>query len=252
MSEPHWPRELILVRHGQSAGNVARDRAIAEGLTTIDIKERDCDVPLSRLGERQSRALGEWLSSREERPHVVLASPYVRAGQTAEIAIRAAGFEEIPIVSDERLREKEFGILDRLTRSGIEEKYPDQAAMLTSLGKFYFRPPGGESWTDVILRLRSLLDTLSREHRGQRVLVVSHQVIVLCFRYLLERMTESELLAIDKRGDVANCAITRYVYDEHARPEGGGLRLVEYNTVVPMEEAGEPVTRGADVPVAPK
>ena len=64
-------------------------------------------------------------------------------------------------VVDERLREKEFGILDRLTRSGIEELHPDQAEFRQLLGKFYHRPPGGESWCDVILRLRSALDTIS-------------------------------------------------------------------------------------------
>ena len=31
------------------------------------------------------------------------------------------------------------------------------------VGKFYFRPPGGESWCDVILRLRSLIEMITRE-----------------------------------------------------------------------------------------
>jgi broad specificity phosphatase PhoE len=42
----------------------------------------------------------------------------------------------------------------------------------------------------VLLRLRSLLDTIVREHRKERVLIVSHQVIVNCFRYLLDRLDE--------------------------------------------------------------
>ena len=81
---------------------------------------------------------------------------------------------------DERLREKEFGILDRMTTFGIREKYPELAEQRKHVGKFYFRPPGGESWCDVILRLRSFLDMLTREYRGDRVLVVAHQVIVNC------------------------------------------------------------------------
>ena len=56
------PRSLLVVRHGESAGNVARDAAEADGLATIDIVERDMDVPLSPLGERQAAALGEWLA----------------------------------------------------------------------------------------------------------------------------------------------------------------------------------------------
>ena len=56
---------------------------------------------------------------------------------------------------DERLREKEFGILDGLTTLGIRNGFPEQADFRKILGKFYHRPPGGESWCDVILRLRS-------------------------------------------------------------------------------------------------
>ncbi len=246
--DPQWPAELLLIRHGQSAGNVARDLALAQGLSTIAIEPRDCDVPLSDLGCRQSEALGDWLKDNSPAPNVVFASPYVRARQTASIALRAAQWDGVRIRIDERLREKEFGILDRLTRTGIEQRYPDQAQMRRRLGKFYYRPPGGESWTDVILRLRSLLDTLSREYRGERVAIVSHQVIVLCFRYLLENMTEEQILSVDAAADVANCSITAY----RAHRTHPGLQLETYNFVTPIREAGETVTRSPDVPVAPK
>ena len=61
-----WPSRLWIVRHGQSAGNVARDLADAAGHTMIDIALRDVDVPLSELGERQARALGRWFASLPE------------------------------------------------------------------------------------------------------------------------------------------------------------------------------------------
>jgi probable phosphoglycerate mutase len=82
---------------------------------------------------------------------------------------------------------KEFGILNRLTHYGIEQIHPAEAATRRNDGKFYYRPPGGESWCDVILRLRSALHTLSIHFAGRRIIVVAHQVVVLCFRYLLER-----------------------------------------------------------------
>jgi broad specificity phosphatase PhoE len=158
--------------------------------------------------------LAGWFASLEpvRRPEVVWASPYVRAGQTARAVIAAGGAvrPDTPLCVDERLREREFGILDRLTSAGIREFFPEQAEARALLGKFYHRPPGGESWCDVILRLRSALDTLSLHHRGQRVLIVAHQVVVLCFRYLLEGLSEAELLEIDAKGDVANCGVTGY------------------------------------------
>ncbi|MYM90859.1 histidine phosphatase family protein, partial [Rugamonas sp. FT82W] len=52
MTEQKWPQQLWLARHGQSAGNVARDAAEAGSQLLIDIAGRDVDVPLSPLGQR--------------------------------------------------------------------------------------------------------------------------------------------------------------------------------------------------------
>jgi broad specificity phosphatase PhoE len=255
-----WPEHLWVVRHGQSAGNVARDAANAAGLSLIDIAVRDVDVPLSDLGQTQAAAVGRWFASlpRAHRPTAVLTSPYMRARQTTAAIADAGGLQTDACTEiDERLREKEFGILDRLTRTGIMERFPEQAEARDRTGKFYHRPPGGESWCDVILRLRSVLDTLSLHHSepGSRVLIVAHQVIVLCLRYLIEGMTEEQILAIDSAGDVANCGVTEYTLDPSPRAPGkadGKLRLVKYNFVAPLQEAGAPVTARPDVPAAPR
>jgi 2,3-bisphosphoglycerate-dependent phosphoglycerate mutase len=253
MRQQRWPERLWVVRHGESAGNVARNAARAAGLAAIEIAHRDADVPLSPLGERQSAALGRWFGEAPEgeRPDVVLTSPYLRARQTAAL-VRAAG--RLPVdasefVVDERLREREFGVLDRLTSAGIAQRFPEQAEARRLLGKFYHRPPGGESWCDVILRLRSALDTVSLHHADCRVLVVCHQVVVLCLRYLLERLDEAQLLAIDAEAAVANCSVTEYRLDPgHGRH--GGLRLHRYNFVAPLEREGAPVTAAPDADVA--
>lgn len=121
-----WPASLLLIRHGESAGNVACDAAEAAGEAVIDIDARDMDVDLSEAGERQARSLGRWLASVEDPPRIALASPYVRARRTLELAVETAGLE-VEAVQDERLREREFGALDRLTRRGIEERFPEEA-----------------------------------------------------------------------------------------------------------------------------
>jgi broad specificity phosphatase PhoE len=252
--EQKWPQEIWLVRHGQSAGNVARDEAEAAAGLHIQIAERDVDVPLSELGMRQSQALAGWFAAlpARERPSVVLHSPYLRARQTAHIVMDQLARDDLLSVQvDERLREKEFGILDRLTTYGIAHKYPELSAQRQHVGKFYFRPPGGESWCDVILRLRSVLDTLTREYCRERVLIVAHQVIVNCFRYLFERLDEDAILAADRAGDVPNCSITSYRFDPQLGKRGKlALRLL--NFVAPLEATGTPVTIGKDVPTAAK
>lgn len=246
-----WPSVLLVVRHGQSAGNVASDAAHASGAHRITLDHRDVDVPLSDLGMSQARALGEWFSAApaNERPEVMLSSPYVRAVQTAEL-FRAAGgcMSDERICVDERLREKEFGVLDGLTRFGIAATHPEQAEFRSLLGKFYHRPPGGESWCDVILRLRSLLDTVSLHYGGRRVMIVAHQVVVLCLRTIIENLGEKEILVIDREGDVANCAITEYRFDPTAGRDGN-LVLARYNWTVPSPD-DVPVTREPDAMVA--
>jgi broad specificity phosphatase PhoE len=255
MIDQKWPQRLWIVRHGQSAGNIARDAAELRGLPLIDIATRDMDVPLSALGEQQARALGRWIAELPpaERPSVILCSPYTRARATAELVLQGARIDrdKITFIADERLREKEFGILDRLTHLGIQQKYPELSEQRRHVGKFYFRPPGGESWCDVILRLRNVIDTMVREYRGEDVLIVSHQVIVNCFRYLLERMDERQILELDRAADVPNCSVTAYEFDPKLGKNGKlALRLV--NFVAPLEEQGAPVTAEPDVPAAPK
>lgn len=246
----NWPDRLWIVRHGESSGNVARDAAHAVQQAHIEISAaRDMDVPLSALGARQSQALGSWFAAipQGERPDVLLVSPYRRTVETAEILQEQGGIESdsANIRFDERLREKEFGILDRLTRWGIEEHFPEQAELRRALGKFYHRPPGGESWCDVILRLRSTLDSVALHHAGTRVLIVTHQVVVLCLRYLIEGMTEEQVLAIDAQRDVANCGVTAYAFDPTIGTNGA-LALQLYNFVVPLETQGVPVTQEPD------
>jgi probable phosphoglycerate mutase len=243
--EQKWPNVIWVVRHGESAGNVAREAAYRARLAKIDLDIRDIDVPLSTLGERQARALGRWFGQQppEHRPSVMLTSPYLRAASTADLICEEAGLDpdDVRLTQDERLREKEFGILDRYTSDGIGQHHPEQAELRLILGKFYHRPPGGESWCDVILRLRSVIDTLTREYREERVMIICHAVVVLCFRYLLERMTERQILDIDRTDEVANCSITRYAFDpDHGK--NGKLLLREYNTVVPLLVEGAPVT----------
>lgn len=247
-----WPSRLWIIRHGQSAGNVARDAAHEAALDRIAITGRDVDVPLSALGEEQARALGHWFSQGQddERPDVLLSSPYARALQTARLFRDAGGCDaDEAVCMDERLREKEFGILDGLTSHGIANHFPDQAGFRRVLGKFYHRPPGGESWCDVIFRLRSLLDTVSLHYAERRVMIFAHQVVVLCLRYIIENLDEQGILAIDREADVANCSVTEYRFDP-TMGKNGNLALVRYNATAPMEAEHAQVTRARDQIVA--
>lgn len=245
------PNSLFVVRHGESAGNLARNAANTAHAHEIHSPGRDVDVPLSPLGERQSMSLGHWFGALPagQRPTVVITSPYLRARQTTDIIKTLGRFhfatDSAGSLQDERFREKEFGILDGLTRYGILARYPEQAALRASLGKFYHRPPGGENWCDVVLRLRSAFEMMCREFHGERVLVVAHSVVVLCLRYIIEGLTEQDILAIDRSNEVANCSVTRFDVDT---TPGKPRRMIldSFNFVAPLKEEGTPITSASD------
>ena len=241
-------RGLWLLRHGQSLGNVANDAARTSDVEELELAERDMDVPLSDLGRQQAAAFGRWLRSeaRADRPDVVVSSPYVRAVETAEIVLDEARLDTT-IIDDERLREREFGVVDLLTHRGVVARLPEEATRRERLGKFYYRAPGGESWVDVALRLRSLRDSLVREHADRIVLLVTHEVPIIISRYLIERLDEQQALEISRSGRLANCSLTSY-----RRTADRALQLDHDAWTAPLERSAAPVTEESDSPVGPR
>jgi len=177
---------------------------------------------------------------------VILSSPYLRARQTATAICDADALagEKAKTIIDERLREREFGVFDGLTTRGIREKYPEEAEHRAKMGKFYHRPPGGESWADVILRLRSALNTINLLYADRRIVIVCHQVVVLCMRYILEELDEAQILSIDKQAEVLNCGICAYDF-KRSDNELCVPKLVLWNHGAPFEK-GEPQTAEPD------
>lgn len=236
--------ELWLVRHGESIGNEAATSAEVAGLEVIDLDIRDADVPLSETGQEQATALGTWLDQYRSGIDVMWVSPYLRARQTLTLALGDGGGDggadhrngDAPVaIVDERLRDRELGILDLLTWRGVARLHPGEAERRRHLGKFYHRPPGGESWADVALRLRSFLrDAL--EVPGETALVVAHDAIVMLFLYLLLPMEEAALLDFASSHTVLNASVT------HIRRADGGWELVEFSTVDHLQREGAEVT----------
>ncbi|MDT4989666.1 MAG: hypothetical protein QOI74_3760 [Micromonosporaceae bacterium] len=242
MRELGW---LGVVRHGESTGNVTALAAETAGVEVIAIAERDADVPLSDTGREQAAALGRWLAalSEQRRPQVAVVSPYLRTRQTAELAVAGSG---IAAVRDERLRDRELGVLDLLTGHGVRVRLPAEAQRRQRLGKFYYRPPGGESWADVALRLRSLLRDLRDDHPGGRVLLVAHEAIVLLVRYLVEGLDEAQLMTVARTTVIANCSISSW-----RLATDGSLRPELFNVVDHLYREGARATREGDINAEP-
>ncbi|WP_331726314.1 histidine phosphatase family protein [Streptomyces sp. NBC_00470] len=176
--------QLHAVRHGQSTANTIFAQAQQR------LPGRDADVKLSRMGAIQARAAGRWLSAfpPEQGPHTVVVSPYLRAHETWDLMAEQAmqHGRQTPVAwSDERLRDREMGVLELMPPAAIRREQPREAERRSDLGEWAYRPPGGESLADVALRVRDFLVQLDATLPGRSVLLVAHDAVVIALRYVL-------------------------------------------------------------------
>ena len=249
-----WPDKIILIRHGESARNLRKEqlKRSAPDIHVWTDEGRDQDTPLTERGILQAQAVGKYLALTEPQLQTLFVSPYKRTRQTVEQILKAFSSRTtsgpttsgpttssrtasgqtgrskgVPrTIVEERIREIDFGVFDGLTSKGIKATYPGEYERRERTGKYWYRPPGGESRPDVALRIHSFLGTLTRDYQRKTVVVVAHSVVVLCFRRLLERWGEDEYLLVDKEDDVKNCSLTTYLCRENR------MVLESYNKVV--------------------
>ena len=229
------PDRLVLVRHGESVGNLADARARESGADRLDLDARDADVELSETGQKQADAVGggwpgstgvtvrRWFSARR-----TVVPPRPHDARSATLGL--------DVVYDERLRERDLGVFDGLTGHGIRSAYPEESERRKKLGKFYYQPPSGESWSDVVLRVRGLLTDVRQAFDGGHVWIFSHQAVIMSFRYVLEGLTEEELLEIDGSVTLGNASMTRYKRGD------SGFELEAFADTSAVDESDEQVT----------
>jgi broad specificity phosphatase PhoE len=146
--------KLLLVRHGESEGNVVRI------FTTTPMT-----LALTELGRQQAREAADVIEA-IARPIIVVASPYVRARDTGLII---ADVLQLPFEVREGLHEREAGEF-------AGRSYDDIAGAdgFDPLRPWAWVPPGGESYEHVRNRVGPILDELVARFPDDDVVVVSH------------------------------------------------------------------------------
>jgi len=159
VSDLQCPATVLVVRHGESHGNLARRLSSAAPGSA-----------LSDRGREQARALGEAL--RERRVARVYASPLRRAQQTAQELADVLG---VDVVTLPDVREVGIGAREDDTSDlGWDEM--DAARASWRDGDLDVTVGGGETAADVLRRVGGALDDVADLHRGETVVVVSHAV----------------------------------------------------------------------------
>ncbi|MBE1597907.1 broad specificity phosphatase PhoE [Streptomyces stelliscabiei] len=227
---------MWVVRHGQSTANVAYAEAERTG-STVPLPGRGGDVPLSELGRTQAGALGGWLAGiagtgGEEAPDggpgpdLVVCSPYVRARQTWEAMAGHPRAVPPPLLVDERLRDRETGIFEMHPPDARRARAPEEAARWALVGDWFYRPPGGEALTDVVLRVRDFVGELDRVAPGRRVLLIAHDAIAVAVRLVCAGLGAA---CPDGLPPVPNASVSQWESD------GGRLRLTRWGDTAHLD-----------------
>jgi len=207
------PRNLVLVRHGQSEFNYIvhgiRNQSISLEDIPVEVrKQTGSKWRLTPLGREQARTAGSFIRDQLNvaKFHGYFVSDYVRAKETAALLnIPYAQWKVEP-----HLRERDWGDINL-------EEFVDkdhEKTLFRNVDAFYGSPPSGESMANLCLRVDRMLDTLHREYAGKNVIIVCHGELMWSFRVRLERMLEDDFIRLDKSNHpfdrIHNCQILHY------------------------------------------
>ena len=239
------PHRLVLVRHGESKANAVLNQIIQGEIFSYPPEFatlRDWDINLTETGKSQAYQTGTYLRKNLEPFDLCYVSPQQRTRETFEKILE--GYENLKIIEylkahtrfESRLREKDHGAVNFLAKDEIKRFFPHEFDRREREGKILYRPLGGESWYDVKdLRVGSFLNSAYRDNAGKNILVVSHSIVINCFRMKLQRLEEAEMFVTLEKEPIDNCGIVVFESD---LTQGGKLVLKEWNTLAyPKHEA---------------
>lgn len=204
------PRNLFLVRHGQSEANVMQ-RASKAGDPSLYTEETmtvpDRSWRLTELGVQQAKVAGAWIAEQNIEFDRAIVSTYTRTRETAANLGLDVRWEENRVI-----RERSWGEIGSMSKQDFARKYSQNAAYREN-DPLYWAPPAGESIANVAEnRVRNILSTLHRENARDNVLMVTHGEFMWATRLVLERWSDEEFLRrdADKAQMIHNCTVLQY------------------------------------------
>jgi broad specificity phosphatase PhoE len=156
------PTRLIIVRHGQTAGNLGR---LLHGWT---------DLPLDETGQLQAQLVARRIAS-EVDVDALISSPLLRARSTAGAIADLTGLE---VRERPELREMHFGDLEGVTVDRLRQDHPEIAALALDPHCLSLKWPNGDHIAEFYERCRITFSTIASEHRQKTVVVVAHGGVI--------------------------------------------------------------------------
>jgi len=150
--------KILLVRHGETIANKTQ---LVLGTS---------EVPLTRLGRRQAKAVAQKISSMEPPPRLLFSSPYYRAKETAGYISKMTGLTPIYV---DGLKEMDSGEMEGIKASEMNDKYPEYMAQWRR-NHSTARPPGGETLGEVHTRAWKSTLEIFNNYNQDIIAIVAH------------------------------------------------------------------------------
>lgn len=171
--------KIYIIRHGQSEDNIA------------GILGGNRDSSLTELGMKQAESAASQIL--DKGISLIYSSPLRRALTTANIIAAILGIKDI--IPDERLRERDFGILTGKPYSDIEELA--SGIIQTEKIRYFLNAPQAESFPDTYLRGQEFIREIIDRHTDDNILIVTHGDIGQMIRAAYSKITWEEGLCMD-------------------------------------------------------
>ena len=176
-------RLLVLVRHGQSEWNL---KNLFTGWRDVDLTDE---------GIAEAVRAGRSLKAQGLRFDVAFTSVLKRAQRTLDIMLKELGQENLPVLRDQALNERDYGDLVGLNKDDARKRWGDEQ-VLKWRRSYDIAPPGGESLRDTAARVLPyyIQEIQPRVLRGERVLVSAHGNSLRALVMVLERLNKENIL----------------------------------------------------------
>jgi len=229
-------KNIFLLRHGESEGNVNRD---------VHIKLADHAIPLSERGKLQAREAAQKFLSVEVTSYFhgnafkremasgirqlsVWTSPYLRTRQTTSEFLSVLSTSNIDIQSVQEnimLCEQQFGLFDGIPEEDLPILFPAEHAHYKKCedfeGRFWARMPLGESRFDVAVRVHQMFGSLHRDadkYSRTNILISAHGVTIRAF---VMQWLHLPFEWFDAEPNPKNCSIRHIQYSPRGYEDKG-------------------------------
>ena len=196
-------KNLVLLRHGEAQINAGRRKADSSRPQPLRYSATNERSPLTKTGKKQAVAVAKALKKEFGKFDIIFVSPYLRTRQTAALIKKYVPYPKM--IVDDKIRERSMGRLELLTHKGVRIKFPGEYRRILREGTYHYRPPNGESFSDVQERIFSFMD--DSRLKGN-VLIITHGADIACLMEYQEHFPPARLIQINNGINI--CSATCY------------------------------------------